>query len=114
MQTPLTFSLVRSPSIRQSLIRQISPDIPQLLFHTHACPVIADFFELYATPKEKRMLVRSFYPKEVIVFESVANSGDAEGKVQDVPTLEQVLAGMSEGKGRERILDELAEKITHV
>ena len=34
--------------------------------------------------------------------------------MQEVPTLEQVLAGMSEGKGRERILDELAEKITHV
>ena len=59
------------------------------------------------------MLVRSFYPKEVVVFESVA--ANAEGaKAQEVPTLEQVLAGMSEGKGRERILDELAEKITHV
>ncbi len=61
------------------------------------------------------MLVRSFYPKEVVVFESVAaNAVEPGAKAQEVPTLEQVLAGMSEGKGRERILDELAEKIIHV
>ncbi len=55
------------------------------------------------------MMVRGFYPKEVIVFESVA-TGDDGG----VPSLQAVLDGMSEGKGRERVLDELAEKIVHV
>lgn len=93
------------------------PVVPQLLFHAHACSPLADFFELYASPKEKRLLVRGFYPKEVLLFDGVGVGKDGKaaaeaGKSSD--GLQAVLDGMKDGKARDRVLEELNEKIVHV
>ncbi|KAJ9109007.1 hypothetical protein QFC21_000333 [Naganishia friedmannii] len=114
-----------SKLIRHRQVFQITPDVPQLLFHSHACGPLADFFELYASPKEKRLLVRGFYPKEVLLFDGVGVGKEAavnvvekaqeKGKeATEVKNLEKVLEGMTEGKMRERVLEEMNEKVVHV
>jgi Ran GTPase-activating protein (RanGAP) involved in mRNA processing and transport len=71
------------------------------------------------------LLVRGFYPKEVLLFDGVGVGKEAAVKVVEkaqakgsdageVKSLEKVLDGMTEGKMRERVLDELAEKVVHV
>lgn len=114
-----------SHTVRPKIIAEITPDVPQLLFHAHACGPLSDFFELYASPKEKRLLVRGFYPKEVLLFDGVGVGKEAAANVvekaqekgkeaTEVKSLEKVLAEMSEGKMRERVLEEMSEKVNHV
>ncbi|KAJ9128036.1 hypothetical protein QFC24_000327 [Naganishia onofrii] len=122
----LMSKLIRhSHTVRPKIIAEITPDVPQLLFHSHACGPLADFFELYASPKEKRLLVRGFYPKEVLLFDGVGVGKEAavnvvekaqeKGKeASEVKNLEKVLEGMTEGKMRERVLEEMNEKVVHV
>lgn len=84
------------PNIRPLLIPVLTPHLSSLLSHAHAVGPLADFFDLWASAKERRLLVRGFYPKEVSIF------GDAKGE----KGLEEVLEGMGpEGKGRERVLE---------
>lgn len=84
------------PSIRPQLIADIRPILPHLLAHAEAVQPLSDFFDLYATAKEKRQLVRGFYPKEVLVFDT-GKDGDRG--------LEDILAGIGEGgAGRARVL----------
>jgi pumilio family protein 6 len=92
---------MNSPSIRPAIIEAITPHLQPLIFHTFACSVIADFFELYATPKEKRLLVRGFYPREVQIFDG------AKGE----KGLEALLEETTEQKSRERILEQLEKTV---
>lgn len=67
------------PTIRPLLIPHITKSLPQLLFHAFAIDPISDFFDLYASAKERRMLVRGFYPREVALFDGGKETGDAIG-----------------------------------
>lgn len=63
------------------------------------------------------MLVRGFYPKEVLLFDGLGVGKDGKDGIEAGKTaegLEKVLAGMKDGKAQERVLEELNEKIVHV
>ncbi|KAL7422168.1 Pumilio y domain member 6 [Cryptotrichosporon argae] len=90
------------PSIRTPLITQLAPHMSTLLSHADAVRPLSDFYDLWASAKERRGLVRGLYPKEVRVFEG----DDAKG-------LEEVLADMAES-GRERILEGVEKTVLDV
>ena len=93
------------PSIRPLLIPALAPHLDSLLAHAHAVQPLSDFFDLWASAKEKRLLVRGFYPKEVAIFDG--------GKGEE--GLEGTLAAMGgEGKGRERVLEGVEKVILDV
>ncbi|RSH91237.1 pumilio domain member 6 [Saitozyma podzolica] len=94
----LMSKLVRyCPQIRPLLIKDLAPHLSKLLFHEHAVQPLSDFFDLYASAKERRLFVRGFYPREVLLFDG--------GKDGEAATLEETLEKMGEGKGRDRVLD---------
>ncbi|WVN85230.1 uncharacterized protein L203_100375 [Cryptococcus depauperatus CBS 7841] len=90
------------PSIRPLLIPHLAPHLLTLLNHAHAVAPLSDFYDLYASAKERRMLVRGFYPREVKIFDGAKQGAEARG-------LEVSLEELGDGKGRERVLD-LVEK----
>ncbi|WVQ77987.1 hypothetical protein IAT38_000068 [Cryptococcus sp. DSM 104549] len=90
------------PSIRPLLIPQLAPHLLNLLNHSHAVAPLSDFYDLYASAKERRMLVRGFYPREVKIFDGAKQGVEVKG-------LEGSLEDIGDGKGRERVLD-LVEK----
>ena len=92
------------PQFRNLLIPTITPHLRSILVHAEAVRVLSDFFDLWATSKEKRLLVRGFYPKEVFIFDGT--NGD-EG-------LESVLERMGDGKGRERVLNQVEKTVLDV
>ena len=93
------------PALRPLLIPTLTPHLRSLLFHSEAVGPLSDFFDLHASAREKRLLVRGFYPKEVAVF--------AEGKGEE--GLAEVLEGMgNEGKGRERVLAQVEKTVLDV
>jgi pumilio family protein 6 len=93
------------PNIRPLLIPALTPHLANLLSHAHAVGPLSDFFDLWASARERRLLVRGFYPREVVIF------GDAKGE----KGLEDVLEGMgSEGRGRERVLDGVEKTVLDV
>lgn len=94
------------PSIRPLLIPAISNHLTSLLFHAHAINPISDFYDLYASPKERRLLVRGFYPREVALFDGGKEGGDVAG-------LEGALEATGES-GRERVLDEVEKTVLDV
>ena len=85
------------PQIRPLLIPALTSHLPTLLAHAHGVQPLSDFFDLHATSREKRLLVRGFYPREVMLFDGGKNGAD-------VQSLEGTLEGIIDGKGRERIL----------
>lgn len=93
------------PSIRPLLAQAIAPHITSLLFHSEAVVPLSDFYELYATSKERKLLVSGFFPKEATLFES---------KSADTPTLEEVLVKIPEGKGKERILEHVGKAVQDI
>lgn len=93
------------PALRPLLIPALTPHLSTLLSHAHAVQPLADFFDLWASAKERRLLVRGFYPREVAIFDG--GKGD-EG-------LEGTLAAMGgEGKGRERVLEGIEKTVLDV
>jgi pumilio family protein 6 len=86
------------PQIRPLLIPALSSHLSSLLAHAHAVQPLSDFFDLYASSRERRLLVRGFYPREVMIFDGAKEGAEAKG-------LEGTLEGMGEGKGKERVLD---------
>lgn len=92
------------PQFRTLLIPAITPHLSSLLSHAHAVGPLSDFFDLYASAKERRLLVRGFYPKEVKIFDGEKGEEGLEG----------TLSHMGEGKGRERILDGVEKTILDV
>lgn len=93
------------PSIRPLLIPAITTHLSTLLAHAHAVQPLSDFFDLWASAKERRLLVRGFYPKEVAIFDGGKGEEGLEG------TLEKMGA---EGKGRERVLDGVEKTVLDV
>jgi pumilio family protein 6 len=85
------------------LIKDLSPHLPKLIFHEHAVQPLSDFFDLYASAKERRLLVRGFYPREVKIFDG-GKEGEALG-------LEETLERIGEGKVRERVLDGIEKAV---
>ncbi|ORX39750.1 armadillo-type protein [Kockovaella imperatae] len=92
------------PQLRPLLIPAITPHLRSLLFHAEAVGPLSDFFDLYASAKERRLLVRGFYPKEVKIF--------AEGKGEE--GLQEVLEGMGDGAGRSRVLSQVEKTVVDV
>ncbi|GMK55421.1 hypothetical protein CspeluHIS016_0204770 [Cutaneotrichosporon spelunceum] len=84
------------PSIRPLLVPVIAKNLGSLLAHADAVQPISDFYDLYASAKERRGLVRGFYPREVELFDG------ADGT--DYPGLEAALEATSES-GRVRVLE---------
>jgi pumilio family protein 6 len=106
------------------MISQLSPYIPNLLGHSHAVTPLADFYELHSSSKEKKLMVRSFYPKEVHLFDGLGIGGTSpEGKEEikknvekgiEVKGLVETLRTMGEGAVRTRVLEQIKEKISTV
>lgn len=94
------------PSMRPLLIPVISRHLTSLLFHADAVQPVSDFYDLWASAKERRLLVRGFYPREIAIFDG--GKGGA-----DVPGLEGSLESMNEA-GRERVLDACEERVLEV
>lgn len=94
------------PSIRPLLIPVISRNLTSLLFHADAVQPISDFYDLWASAKERRLLVRGFYPREISIFD-----GGKTGA--DVPGLEGSLEQTNEA-GRERVLDTVEKTVIEV
>ena len=92
------------PSLRPLLIDAIRPHLTTLLSHAHAVQPLSDFFDLWASAKERRLLVRGFYPREVALFDG--------GKGEE--GLEGTLEGFGDGKGRERVLDGIEKTVLDV
>lgn len=90
------------PSIRPLLVPVIAKNITSLLFHAHAIQPISDFYDLYASAKERRGLVRGFYPREVAIFDSA-----------DIQGLEQALESAPEA-GRTRILEGVEKSVLDI
>ncbi|RXK38341.1 hypothetical protein M231_04383 [Tremella mesenterica] len=106
LQTFLIGKLIRfCPTIRPLLIQAISPDLLRLLSHAEAVQPLADLYDLYATGKERKLLIRGFYPKEVIIFD------DSKDEIKG---LEEVLSTMGEGTGKERVLDAVGKTVVDV
>ncbi|TYJ56605.1 hypothetical protein B9479_002697 [Cryptococcus floricola] len=95
------------PSIRPLLIPHLAPQLLTLLNHAHAVAPLSDFYDLYASAKERRLLVRGFYPREVKVFDGAKQGAEVKG-------LEASLEDMGDGKGRERVLDAIEKTVTDV
>lgn len=105
------------PNMRPLLIPALAPHLTSLLFHADAVGPLSDFFDLWATSKERKLLVRGFYPKEVQIFDGL-KIGKAKSAIDvdgDVKGLEGTLEYLGEeGKGRERVLDAIEKTITDV
>ena len=95
------------PQIRPLLISALSPHLSSLLAHAHAVQPLSDLFDLYASSRERRLLVRGFYPREVMIFDGASAGLDTKG-------LEATLEAMGEGKGKERILDGVEKVVLDV
>ncbi|OCF39876.1 pumilio domain-containing protein [Kwoniella heveanensis CBS 569] len=95
------------PSIRPLLIPHLAPHLLTLLNHAHAVAPLSDFYDLYASAKERRMLVRGFYPREVKIFDGAKQGAELKG-------LEGSLEDMGDGKGRERVLDVVEKTVLDV
>jgi len=106
------------PSIRPLLIPALAPHLTSLLFHADASQPLSDFFDLWATSKERRLLVRGFYPKEVQIFDGHGvgkkskNAGATAG--EDVKNLEGILGDMGDATGRARVLEGVEKTVTDV
>ena len=85
----------------------LTPHLASLLAHAHAVQPLSDFFDLYASSRERRLLVRGFYPREVIIFDAPKDAGEVHG-------LEGTLEGMGEGRGTGRILDGIEKTVLDV
>jgi pumilio family protein 6 len=86
-----------------------------LLFHADAVQPLSDFFDLWASSKERKLLVRGFYPKEVQIFDGLKLKGKGVDVDGEVKGLEGALEDMGdESKGRERVLDAVEKTITDV
>lgn len=94
------------PSIRPLLVPVIAKNLGSLLSHADAVQPISDFYDLYASAKERRGLVRGFYPREVAIFD-----GGKEGL--DTVGLEGALEATSEG-GRARVLEGVEKVVLDV
>lgn len=92
------------PSIRPDLIADLTPALPQLLAHAEAVQPLSDFFDLYANSREKKQLVRGFYPKEVRIFDG---EGGKSGEMDMAETLEK----MGEGQQRARVLEGVEKNV---
>ena len=90
------------PALRPLLIPAITPHLSTLLAHAHAVQPLADFFDLWASAKERRLLVRGFYPREVAIFDGGKGEDGLEG------TLEKM---GGEGKGRERVIEGIEKTV---
>ncbi|WWC85370.1 uncharacterized protein L201_000233 [Kwoniella dendrophila CBS 6074] len=100
------------PSIRPLLIPKLTPNLLNLLNHSNAVTPLSDFYDLYSSSKERKLLVRGFYPRELKVFDGVTKQGQNQDQVQ---TLENFLEDIgNDGKGRERILDGIEKTILDV
>jgi pumilio family protein 6 len=103
------------PSIRPLLIPTLSQHLTSLLFHADASQPLSDFFDLWASSKERKLLVRGFYPKEVQIFDGLKLKGKGVNVDGEVKGLEGDLEDMGdEGKGRERVLNEIEKTIADV
>ncbi|KIR26820.1 pumilio domain-containing protein [Cryptococcus deuterogattii LA55] len=95
------------PSVRPLLIPHLAPQLLNLLNHAHAVTPLSDLYELWASAKERRLLVRGFYPREVKIFDGAKQGVEVKG-------LEASLEDMGEGKGRERVLDAIEKTVLDV
>ncbi|WWC61243.1 uncharacterized protein I303_103824 [Kwoniella dejecticola CBS 10117] len=96
------------PSIRPLLIPQLTPHLLSLLNHSNAVAPLSDFYDLYATSKERKLLVRGFYPRELKIFDGGKQASETKG-------LEAFLEEIGDdGKGRERILDSIEKTVLDV
>lgn len=93
------------PSIRGDLIADLTPALPSLLSHAEAVQPLSDFFDLYANARERKQLVRGFYPKEVRIFDG---EGGKSGELDMAETLEK----MGEGQQRARVLEGVEKNVT--
>lgn len=95
------------PQIRPLLIPALTPHLSSLLAHADAVQPLSDFFDLYATSRERRLLVRGFYPREVMIFDGVKQGAEVSG-------LEETLEGMGDGKAKERVMDGVEKVVLDV
>ena len=87
------------------LISALTPQLSSLLVHADGVQPLSTFFDLYASTKDRRLLVRGLYPREVLIFDGAKDGAELTG-------LEGVLKGMGEGKGKERVLDGVEKVVT--
>lgn len=112
------------PSVRLSIVSQITPFIPNLISHSHAVTPLADFYELHASSKERKLMVRAFYPKEVLLFDGLGvggtspeNRDEIKRNVErgvEIKGLVETLKGMGEGAVRSRVLEQIKERIAAI
>lgn len=103
----LMSKLIRyATSIRPLLVPVIAKNIQSLIFHAHAIQPISDFYDLWASAKERRGLVRGFYPREVAIFDGGKEGLDTQG-------LEEALESTSEA-GRTRVLEGVEKAVLDV
>jgi pumilio family protein 6 len=103
------------PTMRPLLIPVLSTHLTSLLFHADAVQPLSDFFDLWASSKERKLLVRGFYPKEVQIFDGLKVKGKGVDVDGDVKGLEGALENMGdEGQGRQRVLDAVEKTIEDV
>jgi pumilio family protein 6 len=94
------------PSIRPLLVPVIAKNLGSLLSHADAVQPISDFYDLYASAKERRGLVRGFYPREVELFDGGKDGSDTAG-------LEGALEETSEA-GRARVLEGVEKVVVEI
>ncbi|WVW83234.1 hypothetical protein I302_105253 [Kwoniella bestiolae CBS 10118] len=97
------------PSIRPLLIPKLTPTLLTLLNHSNAVTPLSDFYDLYATSKERKLLVRGFYPRELKIFDGGKQGIEVKGLEG---SLEDLIG--DESKGRERILDGVEKMVLDV
>ncbi|OCF71984.1 pumilio domain-containing protein [Kwoniella mangroviensis CBS 8886] len=97
------------PSIRPLLIPKLTPTLLTLLNHSNAVTPLSDFYDLYASSKERKLLVRGFYPRELKIFDGGKQGIEVKGLEA---SLEDLIG--DESKGRDRILDGVEKTVLDV
>ncbi|KIJ56454.1 hypothetical protein M422DRAFT_199136 [Sphaerobolus stellatus SS14] len=65
----LVTKLIRyCPPSRSFIIPELMPEVPRLIHHGYASPVLADAYEVHCTGAERAQLLRAFWGKEAALF----------------------------------------------
>ncbi|KDQ16608.1 hypothetical protein BOTBODRAFT_30530 [Botryobasidium botryosum FD-172 SS1] len=94
-------------STRASILLEFRTHVLRLLLHREASSVIADAFELYANAAERNILLRDFYGKEALLFDS---SGDAKAQAGGLDTLLK----SADPERRKRVLGALKDNLLSI
>ncbi|KAG6889424.1 hypothetical protein C0995_001191 [Termitomyces sp. Mi166 len=108
----LVTKLIRlCPAHRASILMEFQGNVLRLLLHREATSVLADAFELYANAYERTLLLRDFYGKETMLFNTSGGSDEEKEKAR------KGLRGVLEGtdiERRRRVLNALKENLVTI